>query len=116
MTRISNSDILKFHSKLGKYKMKIEENYCIELLIEIRDYYPHNLCSDGYEKLLNVTTEDRLDGHICYLWEHGYIHTNMEYKYKDAFDPKRNEGGWLIQSDFTRISAAGLDYLESIGK
>lgn len=96
--------------------MKIEENVCFDILKYLQEFYPHPLMTDGYTKLLRTYGEDKLDGHILYMYQKGLISSQVQYLYIDEDgaqidNPKRGEGRWLIDTRQTFITATGLDWL-----
>lgn len=97
--------------------MKIEENVCLDILRYLQEFYPHPLMTDGYTKLLRTYGEDKLDGHILYMYQKGLISSEVQYVYMDKNGlqidyPKRGEGRWHIDTSQTFITATGLDLLD----
>lgn len=97
--------------------MKIEEKVCFDILKYLQEFYPHPLMTDGYTKLLRTYGEDKLDGHILYMYQKGLISSDIHYAYTDEDGlqidtPKRGEGRWLIDTMQTFITATGLDLLD----
>lgn len=98
--------------------MKIEKAIWEDILITLRDYYPHPLMSDGYSHLSGKYGEETLDGHLVYLAEKNLIDTSMEYVFRDEENdeitrPTRGDGEWLVNPNETFINAGGHDYLSS---
>lgn len=91
--------------------MKIDNDILLRILRDLRDLYPHMLCTSGYKPLLDQFGEDVLDGHLIYLCEKGLIDTQIEYQYEDNLNPVAGTGGWIIRSHYTRINSNGLDLL-----
>ncbi|SPZ65436.1 Uncharacterised protein [Serratia quinivorans] len=101
--------------------MKIRNDIIETILLTLRDYFPHALMSDGYDKLLGMFEEDVLDGHMIYLGEKGLISLPSHYRYLDAdgdqiTDPVRGQGRWGFMTKEVFITAQGIDYLYSVNK
>ncbi|CAM7829923.1 MULTISPECIES: hypothetical protein [Atlantibacter] len=85
--------------------MRISKSHLRTILNKLEDLYPLPLEAEDYAGLAAaVGDEMTLDGHLLYLQEKGFIHTSMNYHVAQR--------AWRINSQETRISADGLDYLE----
>lgn len=85
--------------------MKIKDSILSGILQKMADVYPFMLEREGYSQLLTEIEEHTLDGHLIYLHEKGLVDTVMKYN--------ANMKAWEINTNVTRITAHGLDYLAS---
>lgn len=95
--------------------MHVEKDIFNEILRGLRNAYPDMMCGVLYQTYEAQFGEKTLDAHLLYLWEKGLITTQMKYDYLEPFSPVREQGSWHVSTELTRINAAGLDYLDSLG-
>lgn len=96
--------------------MIIDETICTEILLKLRELYPHMLMADSYVSLNEKYGEDTLDGHLIYLYETGQIILpSLEYTYDNPENPVRGSGRWFMDVYQTRITSLGMNTLTSAG-
>lgn len=91
--------------------MDIENKVIITILTKLRDLYPHPLMSDGYNDLSSIYSEDELDGHLLNLAQKGLIDTKMHYEFLNKHEPKRGQGSWKVDANYTFINSNGFEFL-----